>query len=149
MRTIVLIALLLGCVGTAGAACSGRQQAEPATYGEAAAQAFAEAERAYGRKDYELARSRFSEVFQSYPFSQYAATAEFRIGDCYLAERLYVRAIEVYRRFVRIHPTNELVAEAQGLEPLVQLLELVEMAVEEQELKELRQPQCQLQQQEP
>ncbi len=113
MRTIVLIALLLGCVGTAGAACSGRQQAEPATYGEAAAQAFAEAERAYGRKDYELARSRFSEVFQSYPFSQYAATAEFRIGDCYLAERLYVRAIEVYRRFVRIHPTNELVAEAQ------------------------------------
>tara|TARA_R100001530_G_scaffold102913_1_gene71595 strand:+ start:421 stop:612 length:192 start_codon:yes stop_codon:yes gene_type:complete len=46
-------------------------------------------------------------------------------------------------------PHNELVAEAEGVDPLVQLLELVEMAVEEQELKELGQPQCQLQQQEP
>jgi hypothetical protein len=46
-------------------------------------------------------------------------------------------------------PHNELVAEAVVVVAVAQLLELVEMAVEEQELKELGQPQCQLQQQEP
>lgn len=105
------LALLLGT--SALPACGGRQQGEVPTYTEAAAIAYADAERAFERRDYELARLRFTEVYNNFPYSQYAAMAEFRIGDAYLRERSYARSIEAFRRFVRIHPTHQLVPEAQ------------------------------------
>lgn len=92
-------------------ACASRQQV-PQTYGEAAEAAFALAERAFDRRDYELARARFQSVYQEYPYSQYAALSEFRIADAWFEEKSYVRAIEQYRRFVRIHPSHERVPEA-------------------------------------
>lgn len=94
-------------------ACGGKQDEEAVTYTEAAAVAYADAERAFDRKDYELARARFTDVYNQFPYSQYASLAEFRIGDAYLRERSYPRAIESFRRFVRIHPTHALVPEAQ------------------------------------
>lgn len=104
-------AVLAGALAVA--ACGGRQNNEPASYTEAAALAFDDAERAFSRRDYEGARLRFTAVYNDFPYSQYAALSEFRIGDTYLRERSYPRAIESFRRFVRIHPTHELVPEAQ------------------------------------
>lgn len=105
--TALVLALALS------SACGGKQDDGAVTYTEAAAVAFADAERAFDRKDYELARARFTDVYNQFPYSQYASLAEFRIGDAFLRERSYPRAIESFRRFVRIHPTHELVPEAQ------------------------------------
>lgn len=106
-------ALALWIAVAAVVACGGKQQAEETSYTEAAALAYANAERAFDRRDYELARLRFTEVYDQYPYSQYAALAEFRVGDTYLREKSYPRAVEAFRRFVRIHPTHDLVPEAQ------------------------------------
>ncbi|MCB9532524.1 MAG: outer membrane protein assembly factor BamD [Myxococcales bacterium] len=91
----------------------GAKQTTPSSYTEAAQVAYESAEQAFDRKDYELARSRFTEVFQAYPYSEYAALAELRVGDTYIRDRSYARAIESYRRFVRSHPTHAQVPEAQ------------------------------------
>ncbi len=103
---LALTLLVSGCGGA-------QQDVEPPSYTEAAAVAFAAAERVFERKDFETARIRFTGVYNDFPYSQYAALAEFRIGDTYLRERVYARAIESFRRFVRIHPTHDLVPEAQ------------------------------------
>lgn len=107
MRALVIILLFVI------AACGGRQQGDEASYTEAAQIAYEEAERAFSRRDYETARLRFASVYNEFPYSQYAALAEFRIGDTHLRERTYVRAIEAFRRFTRIHPTHPLVPEAE------------------------------------
>lgn len=113
-RRIPGIALAaLAALALSFGACGGRQKGEEASYTEAAQLAFDAAERAFSRRDYEGARARFTEVYNEYPYSQYAALAEFRIGDTYLRERAYPRAVESFRRFVRVHPTHQLVPEAQ------------------------------------
>lgn len=104
----LLLVTLMG-----GVACGGSQTDEEVTYTEAAAVAFADAERAFERRDFLTARARFTAVYNDYPYSQYATLSEFRVGDTYLRERAYARSIESFRRFVRIHPSHELVAEAQ------------------------------------
>lgn len=109
MRFFLTISLLVTLV----TACGGRQPAGDVTYTEAAQLAYDEAERAFDRRDYETARARFTGVYNAYPYSQYAALAEFRIGDTFLRERTYARAIEAFRRFARIHPSHPLVPEAQ------------------------------------
>ncbi len=109
MRLFLSIVLLASAI----TACSGRQPTGDVTYTEAAQLAFEGAEKAFERRDYETARARFTGVYNAYPYSQYAALAEFRIGDTFLRERTYARAIEAYRRFTRIHPSHQLVPEAQ------------------------------------
>ena len=109
MRLLTFVALASLVI----AACGGRQPAGEASYTEAAQVAYEEAERAFGRRDYETARHRFIGVYTEFPYSQYAALAEFRIGDTFLRERTYARAIEAFRRFSRIHPTHPLVPEAE------------------------------------
>lgn len=110
-RQPALVALAALALAVFVGACGGRQAA-PTTYSEAAEAAYAQAERAFDRRDYELARARFQGVYQEYPYSQYAALAEFRIADAWFEEKSYVRAIEQYRRFVRIHPSHERVPQA-------------------------------------
>lgn len=94
-------------------ACGGRQGNDTPTYSEAAQEAYEQAERAFQRKDYEGARMRFQRVSQEFPYSQYAALAEFRIADTYFVEKSYLRAIEAFRRFTRSRPSHERVPEAQ------------------------------------
>ena len=93
-------------------ACSGSQEPDAADYTEAAEYAYDRAVRAYDRGDQELARELFAGVYQNYPYSQYATLAELGIADAFYEERLYARAIESYRRFIRFHPTHERVEHA-------------------------------------
>jgi outer membrane protein assembly factor BamD len=108
---LIAIAILGLTIAPLASGCGGRQNTEQ-TYTEAAEAAFALAERAFDRRDYELARARFQEVYQEFPYSMYAALAEYRIADCWFEEKLYPRAVEQYRRFIRIHPSHERVPEA-------------------------------------
>lgn len=94
-------------------ACGGRQAPDPGNYAEAAEWAYDRAQHTLERRDYELARAMFVDVYQNFPYSQYAALAELGVADTYYGERSWVRAIEAYRRFVRFHPTHPEVARAQ------------------------------------
>ncbi|MFT4704941.1 MAG: outer membrane protein assembly factor BamD [Bradymonadia bacterium] len=106
------LALALPSSAAVIAGCGAPQVGEQ-TYAEAAELAFAESERAFDRKDYELARARFQRVYAEYPYSELAAIAQLRIADCFRAERVHLRAIEQYRRFIRSHPSHQRVPEAE------------------------------------
>jgi outer membrane protein assembly factor BamD len=99
-------------LGVAPAACGGART-QPSDYTEAAELAFARAERAVQRRDYEGARGYFAEVMQTYPYSEYAVLSELRIADCHFLERSFPRAIDGYRSFVRFHPNHPEVAYAE------------------------------------
>jgi len=107
-----LLALVVVGTSFVSQGCGHRQQVDVSNYTEAAERAFERAENAFRRKDFELARSLYTEVYQNFPYSQYASISEFRIADCHFYERRYVRAVDAYRRFIRFHPTHERVAEA-------------------------------------
>lgn len=64
------------------------------------------------RRDYETARMQFREVQLSYPYSRFAALSEFRVAETYYRGRAFATAIEAWRRFIRLHPSHELVPEA-------------------------------------
>lgn len=108
---LAIAAVMSAACGAMG--CSGAQTERAPTYTEAAEEAYALAERAFQRKDYEGARLRFMRVAQEYPYSQYAALSEFRVADTYFVEKSYLRAIDGYRRFARSRPSHERVPEAQ------------------------------------
>lgn len=112
--SVVAVRLLLPTLGTVSlvagvglqlGGCGGAQSAseDPA---EAAEAAWLRAERLYNRGDYELARVRYGEIYQSFPYSQYAPLSELRIADCHFGEGSYARAIEAYQRFGRFHPRH-------------------------------------------
>lgn len=102
---------MAGALGNA-AGC-GAKQGPPENPIEAAEYAWLEAERQFERKNYEIARSQYARIWQDFPYSQYAALSELRMGDCFFEERAWARAIEAYSRFVRFHPNHPRVEEAQ------------------------------------
>lgn len=64
---------------------------------------------AYERGNYRAAARNFQELKDFYPFSQYAALADLKLGDSYYQRRQYAKAIEAYEEFERLHPRNEAV----------------------------------------
>jgi outer membrane protein assembly factor BamD len=111
VRGLLVVGLLLGSATTTGA-CGGRQRGAELSYTEAAEALFAAAEATYARRDYEGARVRYSQVYQEYPYSQFATLSEMRVADCYFEERSYELARVSYERFVQFHPTHEEVPRA-------------------------------------
>lgn len=64
---------------------------------------------AYERGNYRASARNFQELKDYYPFSQYAALADLKLGDAYYQRRQYDKAIEAYEEFERLHPRNEAV----------------------------------------
>jgi outer membrane protein assembly factor BamD len=55
---------------------------------------------------YEGAAEAFQKVKDRYPYSQYAVTAELKMGDALFKRELYEEAYETYSEFERLHPKN-------------------------------------------
>lgn len=64
---------------------------------------------AYEHGNYRAAARNFQELKDFYPFSQYAALADLKLGDSYYQRRQYDKAVEAYQDFERLHPRNEAV----------------------------------------
>jgi outer membrane protein assembly factor BamD len=111
LRAALAAGAMGGLVGVA-AGCGGARGA-PENPIEAAEYAWLQAEDQFERRNFEVARSRYARVYQDFPYSQYAALSELRMGDCFFEERAWARAIEAYTRFVRFHPNHARVEEAQ------------------------------------
>lgn len=61
----------------------------------------------YENGNYRAAARNFQELKDFYPFSQYAALADLKLGDSYYQRKQYEQAIAAYEDFERLHPRNE------------------------------------------
>jgi len=62
---------------------------------------------AMGEKDYDDAQVYFSKLKDRFPFSPYALRAELALGDAYFLGAKYLLALDAYKEFEALHPSNE------------------------------------------
>jgi outer membrane protein assembly factor BamD len=86
----------------------GRGETAPSvSYAQSAEENWKLGEDAFKDEDYLAAQRYFSFVKSKFPYSQFTAAAELRIGDCQFARSRYIEAIDTFQNFVRLHPTHE------------------------------------------
>ena len=61
----------------------------------------------YHKVDYNRAIETFQAIIDSYPYSDYAVTAELKIADSYFDDQRYEEALSYYRDFGDLHPQHE------------------------------------------
>lgn len=62
---------------------------------------------AMGEKDYDDAQDYFSKLKDRFPFSPFALKGELALGDAFYLDEEYLQALEAYKEFEALHPTNE------------------------------------------
>jgi outer membrane protein assembly factor BamD len=82
------------------------QEGDSATYQAQAQQSFLEGEQALEDDDFIEAQRLYTFVRNRFPYSQYAALADLRLGDVYYRQDKFAAAIEQYRGFIKLHPRH-------------------------------------------
>jgi outer membrane protein assembly factor BamD len=70
------------------------------------------------KKDYDDAIETFGKVRDRYPYSEQALLAQIKVADAYFYKKKYDEALQAYKEFEKLHPTNKAVPYAiyrQGL----------------------------------
>lgn len=62
---------------------------------------------AMGEKEYGDAQEYFTKIKDRFPFSPFALKAELALGDAYFLDKEYLLALDAYKEFEALHPTNE------------------------------------------
>lgn len=62
---------------------------------------------AMGEKDYDDAQEYFIKLKDRFPFSPFAMKGELALGDAFFLDEEYLQALEAYKEFEALHPTNE------------------------------------------
>ncbi|MGL1862605.1 MAG: outer membrane protein assembly factor BamD [Pseudodesulfovibrio sp.] len=62
---------------------------------------------AMGEKGYNDAQEYFSKLKDRFPFSPYSLKAELALGDAYFLDEDYLLALDAYKEFEALHPSNE------------------------------------------
>ena len=62
---------------------------------------------AMGEKEYNDAQDYFTKLKDRFPFSPFAMKGELALGDAYYLDEEYLLALEAYKEFEALHPTNE------------------------------------------
>lgn len=101
---VLMVAVLAGCATT---------DEKPKTYTDLVRYEFEQAEEAYESGDYITAVRQYNAVSNKFPYSQYAALSELRVGDSYFEQEKYATAVEQYRNFIQLHPRHPKVVYAQ------------------------------------
>ncbi|MEZ4286735.1 MAG: outer membrane protein assembly factor BamD [Polyangiales bacterium] len=107
MRSFV--ALILTACAVSLAACSNSAKQEPTAKTSYGDDAQAEYERGLVEfKDENCLEASpiFQKVRRDYPYSRFAALADLRIADCLFNDGEFSQAVEAYRQFVRLRPSN-------------------------------------------
>ncbi|MBA2660953.1 MAG: outer membrane protein assembly factor BamD [Bradymonadaceae bacterium] len=112
LRPLAPLGLILSLGLSVPGCATTSAEATGATYSDQVEAAYGRAEQSLARKDYIEAVRRYNTVRNQFPYSQYAALAELRIGDAYYAQEQYATAIEQYRSFVQLHPNHDQVVYA-------------------------------------
>ncbi len=62
---------------------------------------------AMGEKDYSDAQEYFNKLKDRFPFSPFTLKAELALGDAYFLDEDYLMALDAYKEFEALHPSNE------------------------------------------
>lgn len=62
---------------------------------------------AMSTKEYGDAQEYFGKLRDQFPFSPYALKAELALGDAYFLDEQYLLALDTYKEFEALHPSNE------------------------------------------
>jgi len=62
------------------------------------------------KKNYDDAIETFGRVKDRYPYSDQALLAQLKVADAYFFKKKYEEAVQAYREFEKLHPTNKAVA---------------------------------------
>ncbi len=100
MIRVVSIFCLLGAL----TACQQRKPEQ--TYADRARYLYTQGVEALEDSNYIDAIKDFTEVKNKFPYSQYAALAELRVGDTYFDQDKFVEAVDSYRIFTRRRPNH-------------------------------------------
>lgn len=106
-----VIAIGFGCLLVVGATAlapstSFAQEVGSNAYQQQARNAFQEADAALEDDDFLEAQRLYSFVRSRFPYSEYAALADLRLGDVYYRQDKFAAAIEQYRGFIKLHPRH-------------------------------------------
>jgi outer membrane protein assembly factor BamD len=106
---LVNVALWLAAAAAVVAGCGAGTQRPtgPVTFGQTAQVNYDRGVAELEGKSLDRARRYFKHVRREFPYSRFATLAELRLADCDFSEESYAEAAASYRRFVRLHPTNE------------------------------------------
>src|SRR5262244_1651623 len=114
MRTI--LAFILLCVAALGAGCSSISMPSMPWSSSASnpdltsEQLFDEGMRNFNEKKYVRAIDAFTKIKTDHPFSPQLTEAELKIADSYYLNQQYPEAINAFKDFQSMHPTNENIA---------------------------------------
>src|SRR5271157_2269693 len=61
------------------------------------------------KKNYEDAIDTFEKVKDRYPYSEQALLAQIKLADAYFYKKKYDEALQAYKDFEKLHPTNKAV----------------------------------------
>jgi outer membrane protein assembly factor BamD len=101
-RLILLFLVLVSLTG-----CAGSKKGHPGAREEKLSKLVARAQKEYRAEHWELAVETFRKIRDRYPDSPYALWAELKMADCKFFAQEYLEAIELYKEFEKLHPTNE------------------------------------------
>ena len=99
LTSFVLLVLLSGCVWLDNYFLPPAEDTAQELY-EAGSDAMSE-------KDYVDAQQYFSKLKDRFPFSPYALKAELALADAYYLDDQYLMALDNYKEFEALHPSNE------------------------------------------
>ncbi len=61
------------------------------------------------KKNYDEAIETFEKVRDRYPYSDQALLAQIKVADAYFYKKKYDEALQAYKEFEKLHPTNKAV----------------------------------------
>jgi outer membrane protein assembly factor BamD len=111
LLVLVLAALLGGCSTVKGWFSSKKTDKPPDVMAQ-------EGIKQLKKKDYDDAIETFEKVRDRYPYSEQAMLAQIKVADAYFYKKKYDEALQAYKEFEKLHPTNKAVPYAvfhQGL----------------------------------
>jgi len=114
---LMLIFLALPAAGCGGSTVTGTlgkwfgiQSGSDLDLGEDAPQALAsQAQERMDADDYKGAAQLWQQLKDQYPYSQYAALGQLKVGDALYLQGKYIEAMGAYEDFERLHPQNDAV----------------------------------------
>lgn len=105
LAVAALAALALGAAGCESFEIGGARHAT-LTYTDDARAAYNEAMRSFRNKDWEDAKSLFTEIKKLFTYSRYARLAELRLADIEFEQEKFSDAITSYRDFIQSHKND-------------------------------------------
>jgi outer membrane protein assembly factor BamD len=107
LRTAVIVIAL----SLAGVACGGgaRESGKSVEYSVSAKQNYEKGMQALEDEEWVDAAKYFTFVKARFPYSKYAVLADLRIGDAAMGAGAHLEAIDIYKQFIKFHPTHEMV----------------------------------------